>query len=244
MSFLKKLLGTTDASPEEKAALEVKKAEKQKLKELQRQEQELQSQQKQKIREEQKQKQKALQEKYIGPGFDFSLYRDTISYFEQSILNSDEVVLKSIKAEYDKTKRREIKGLLIATDQRLVFVSCGVGHGIFQEDFDYRKINGIAKTKDGFFERELYIDMGRSRKKFDDILADQRLEEFISIVLEQINLSRSKTTTRKPTRKTSTSQADGSTDKYAALEKIAKLKADGILTEEEFQMEKTRILNS
>ncbi len=39
MSFFKKLLGTTDASPEEKAALEVKKAAKQKLKEQQRQEQ-------------------------------------------------------------------------------------------------------------------------------------------------------------------------------------------------------------
>lgn len=220
MSFFKKLLGTTDVSPEEKALLEAKKLEKQRLKEEKKRENEIKYQEEQRQREVQKQQDKILHEKYVGPAGSFSTYKHTIYFFEQNVLRPDERVLHSLKAEYDKTKTREIKGLLIATDQRLVFVSNGLGSGNFVEEFDYKKMNGLAQRKDGFFEKELYIDMGRSRKKFDDILPDQRFMEFADIIMEQINIARN---APKPTRR-ATSATKAPVDKYTALEKLASLK--------------------
>ncbi|MBB5356688.1 hypothetical protein HNR43_002700 [Anoxybacillus mongoliensis] len=232
MSFFKKLLGITDMTEEEKAALQKKQQEK-----------ERKIAEKERRANEKKQKELALQEKYIGTGFgksfSFAIYKPTIQYFEDFVLRHDENVLHSIPAEYDKTKKREIKGLLIATDQRLVFVSSGVGYGQFFEEFDYKKINGIAHANDGLLEKEIYIDMGRSRKKFDDITPDERFKNFVSIVMDQIHTARN--TSRTITKKTSSTH---STEKYELLEKISKLKEQGILTEEEFQREKEKILNS
>lgn len=232
MSFFKKILGTHNKTSEEIEAERSKKEEKQRAHEAK------------------KAIDKALQEKYIGLGFgkglDFSLYKGTIQYFESTVLRSDEIVLHSIKAEYDKTKKREIKGLLIATNQRLIFVSSGVGFGQYLEEFDYRKMNGIAQANDGFFEKEIYIDLGRSRKKFDDIIPDERFKEFVAVVMQQINVARNTpkdTRTQKITNNGTATEVK-KVDKYEALEKIAKLKEQGILTEEEFQTEKEKILNS
>lgn len=69
MSFLKKLLGTQDKTPEELEADRIKKMEKQE--EMKRQE-ELRKQEfeeKQRERDAKKSQEKALQEKYIGLGF-------------------------------------------------------------------------------------------------------------------------------------------------------------------------------
>jgi hypothetical protein len=44
--------------------------------------------------------------------------------------------------------------------------------------------------------------------------------------------------------RSTTSKAKQPVDKYAALEKIGKLRDDGLLSEEEFQIEKQKILNS
>lgn len=233
MSFLKKLLGTHNKTPEQIEAERIKAEQKM-----------IEKQQREAERQAKKAQEKALQEKYIGlgfgKGFDFSLYKGTIAYFENSILRPDEEVLHSIKAEYDKTKKREIKGLLIATNQRLVFVSSGVGYGQFFEEFDYRKMNGISHANDGLFEKEIYIDMGRSRKKFDDIIPDERFQEFLGVVMTQINSARN---TPQIKTKTRTNTKDNPViDKYAALEKIAKLKEQGVLTEEEFLIEKEKIL--
>lgn len=223
MSFFKKILGVKELTPEEQARIEQQKLAKQNLKE--RKQAELD----------------AFKEKYIGTGFisglEMSLYRATIDYFEMKILKPGECVLKSIKVEYDKTKKREIKGLLIATDQRLVFVSNGMGSGTYMEEYDYKKINGVAQGADGLLEKAFYLEMGRTRKKFDDIIPDKRFEEFGSIVLKQIELARNQP---KPTRQVKPAKP---VDKYAALEKLAKLKQTGVLTEEEFQQEKQKLLN-
>lgn len=247
MSFFKKLLGTQDKTPDEIEQERMKKEQKQIEKNKQEKLKKLAHEEKQRERDAKKAIENDLKEKYIGrgfgTGFDFSLYKGTIRYFEDTVLRSDEVMLHSIKAEYDKTKKREIKGLLIATNQRLVFVSSGVGFGQFFEEFDYRKMNGIAQANDGLFEKEIYIDMGRSRKKFDDIIPDERFKEFVQIVMNQINTIRNTPQIKKVAAR-SNAPTNAQIDKYAALEKIAKLKEQGILTEEEFIVEKEKILNS
>lgn len=132
-------------------------------------------------------------EKYFGKstGFfnkmNFSLYKSTISHFEKDIKSPDEEVLIAIPAEYDKTKKREIKGMLIATSHRLIFVTHGIGQGEYSEIFEYKKIIRISLAPDGLGQKELLIVYGRSRKIFDDIVNDERFKNFLNTVRNKIN---------------------------------------------------------
>jgi len=239
LSFFKKLLGQEYVSQEEKEKARLIKEEK-------RQQREAEYQIAQQRKREKQAADMQLMEKYFGKssGFfnkvNFSLYKSTIFHFENSIKSPDEKVLIAIPAEYDKTKKREIKGMLIATSHRLIFVTSGVGHGEFSEIFDYRKMNGISLAPDGFAQKELLIDYGRSRKIFDDIVNDDQFKQFINVVRGKMNESKQITGTRQVKSKT----AAPSDDKYEKLSQIAKLRDQGVLTEEEFQIEKQKILNS
>ncbi|MEK3974709.1 PH domain-containing protein [Psychrobacillus sp. FSL K6-1267] len=229
MSFWKKILGNEDLSSEKKDEVLRQQA--------------LKKRDKERINDENRK----LQEKYLGTGFgtgfNYSLYKNTILYFEQVILMPDEYVLSSISAEYDKTKKREIKGLLVATNLRLVFVTRGIGFGEFFEEFNYKKINGISLAPDGFGQRELLIDYGRSRKVFDDITNNKRFTEFLTTVREKINEARQNSTlsAKKTVPKPSSKSNE---DRYTQLEKIAQLRDQGILSQTEFNKEKEKILNS
>ena len=169
----------------------------------------------------------------------FSVYKRAILQFENNLKMDGEQVLAAIPAEYDKTKKREIKGMLIATDQRLIFVTSGIGHGEFSEILEYKRMNGISLAPDGLGQKELLIDYGRSRKIFDDIVNDKRFNIFLNIVRDKINEAKRNPTTRRTTQ----AKPQKTEDKYELLEKIAKLHKQGILTDEEFQAEKQKILN-
>lgn len=239
LSFFKKLLGQDYVSLEEKEKAIIVKEEKRQQREVEYQ-----------IAQQQKKKKQAadmkLIEKYFGKsaGFfnrvGFSLYKSTIIHFEKYIKSSDEEVLIAIPAEYDKTKKREIKGMLIATSHRLIFVTNGIGHGEFTEAFDYRKMNGISLAPDGFAQKELLIDYGRTRKIFDDIANDDQFKQFLKVVRSKINESKRVTGISKTKNKV----AAHSDAKYEKLAQVAKLRDQGVLTEEEFQIEKQKILNS
>lgn len=169
LSFLKKLLGQDDLSPEEK--------EEKKLTEIQ------------------------LMEKYFGKSTGFfnklnlSLYRTTIQYFEDFVINTDEEVLSAILAEYDTYGTAEdIKGLLIATSQRLVFVTNSIEHGKITEIFEYHKINRMALAPDELGQKEFLIYYGDARKKFDDILNDDHFKNFLQIVRKKIQEARANKT--------------------------------------------------
>ncbi|CAH0308547.1 hypothetical protein SRABI96_04885 [Peribacillus sp. Bi96] len=239
LSFFKKLLGQEYVSPEEKEKALIIKEEKRQQREVEYQ-----------IAQQQKKKKQAadmqLIEKYFGKSavffnrVGFSLYKSTIIHFEKYIKSPDEEVLIAIPAEYDKTKKREIKGMLIATSHRLIFVTNGIGHGEFTEAFDYRKMNGISLAPDGFAQKELLIDYGRTRKIFDDIANDDQLKQFLKVVRSKMNESKRVTGISKAKNKA----AAHSDDKYEKLAQIAKLSDQGVLTEEEFEIEKQKILNS
>nr|WP_106782718.1 SHOCT domain-containing protein [Lysinibacillus timonensis] len=244
MSFFKKLLGTNYISEEEKERALLLKEEKRKEKEEKRR---LALEQK----AEKEAYEKQLIEKYFGLSsitnrMNFSLYKKAIFYFEEFVKSPYEDVLIAIPAEYDKTKNREIKGLLIATSENLIFVTSGIGQGEYTEQLDYRKINGISLAPDGLGQKELLIDYGRSRKIFDDIVNDDQFKQFLNTVRTKMHESKQVTTKSKPrTRSASASDTPSSSDdKYNQLEQIGKLREQGILTEEEFQLEKQKILNS
>lgn len=229
MSFFKKLLGREDLSPVERERINAEKQARQSA-----------AQEKQLAEE-------RLMEKYFGRNLGFfdkmsySLYLNVIRHFEQNIMIQQEQVIAAIPAEFDKTKKREIKGMLIATNERLIFVTSGIGHGQFVEIFEYRKINGISLAPDGLGQRELLLDYGRSRRVFDDILNNDQFNFFINTVMNKMNEAKR----NPPGRKTATKKTPQKTEsKYEQLAQIAKLRDQGILTEAEFQKEKEKILRS
>jgi hypothetical protein len=252
MSFFKKLLAQNDLSEEERTKREADKAEKKRLKEIEmkklQEKMENEREQKRINKEIQKAEEMKKIERFFGPnpGFgkkgEYSLNRSTFEYLEENVLSQDDKVLGVIKAEYDKTQKREIKGVLVATERLLYFASFK-NNSEYLEEFEYSKMNGISLTKDGFASKELIIDYGRGRKKFDDIIDDGSFKEFLAEVRNQIALHRT-TVTKTAAKTVRKTQANNSNDKYEQLEKIAKLKDQGILTEEEFNAEKEKILNS
>jgi hypothetical protein len=249
MSLWKKILGQTDLTPEERERMEREKAEKKRQAEIllqqQREAAQKQREAKQRAKEEKRVRELAKVKVFFGDNpsmrdeVTYNYHRQTFNHIETNLLQPEEQVLATIEAEYDKTKKREIDGILVATDARLIFAHYRTSSQ-YVEEFDYKKVKGISMAADGFTTKELYLDYNRGRKKFDDIKNDANLTRFIDVVKERtLSINKSESIFKKPiTKKTSSTE-----DKYKKLEQIGKLKEDGILTEDEFQQEKKKVLS-
>jgi hypothetical protein len=252
MSLWKKILGQTDLTPEMRERMEKEKAEKKRRAEIlvqqQREAAQKQKEAKQRAKAEKRARELAKVKVFYGDNpsmrdeVTYNFHKQTFYYIETNLLQPNEKVLATIEAEYDKTKKREIDGILVATNTRLIFAHYR-NSSQYVEEFDYKKIKGISMAADGFTTKELYLDYNRGRKKFDDIKNDSNLNRFIAIVREQaLSFGKTEPAIKKAPAKKSSTNDD--TDKYKKLEQIGKLKENGILTEEEFQLEKKKILNS
>jgi Short C-terminal domain len=252
MSMWKKILGQSDLSPEEIAQREKEKEEKKRQKEEAakrlREEQEKKREAKRLEKERRKAEELKSIERFYGPDpgmgkkLTYSAHKETFQYVERHLIREDEEVLGVIQAEYDKTKKREIKGLLFAVEEKLIFAFIR-GSNQYIEEFEYSKMKGISLARDGFASKELYIDYGRGRKKFDDIIDDDIFKAFLTVVNGKIAEFRNKPQAKKKASVPAKTSVDNTDDKYKQLERIAELKEKGILTEEEFQAEKKKILN-
>ncbi len=250
MSFWKKVIGRTEITPEERAKMERENEEKKKRKAeaAQRFQEEQQRKREEKRIEKERRKAEELKavERFFGPEpgmgkkITYSTYKEAFQYVDHHLLREDEEVLGVIQAEYDKTKKREIKGVLIAAEEKLIFAFVR-GNNQYIEEFDYSKMKGITLAKDGFASKELYIDYGSGRKKFDDIIDDDNFKSFLAVINGKITEYRQNPASKSRIRKT-TPKTEESTDKYKQLERIAELKDKGILTDEEFRTEKEKIL--
>ncbi|MGG1685559.1 SHOCT domain-containing protein [Pseudalkalibacillus sp. NRS-1564] len=250
MSFWKKIVGQTELTPEEKANREAVQQEKKRKREEEAKRFKEEQDRKREQKRIEKERKKAVELKSIGRFFGpdpsmgnkitYAAHKEIFEYVERHLIADDENVLGVIQAEYDKTKKREIKGMLFATEVK-VFFAFVRGNNQFIEEFDYSKMKGISLARDGFTSKELYIDYGRGRKKFDDIIDDGNFKSFLSVVNAKIAQSRNQPVSKE--RSNFKSNNPDTTDKYKQLEHIGKLKDKGILTEEEFQQEKQKILN-
>ncbi len=120
-------------------------------------------------------------------------------------------------------------GMLALTNKRLLFVANGLS-GSKTEDFSFDKIASIDCTTPpliGYSEVIVQSYGGFSSYKN---VPKKEAAQIVSTVREYIHNSKTK------------SKAAG--DKYEQLEKIAALKNSGVLTEDEFQIEKKKILNA
>ena len=145
-----------------------------------------------------------------------------------SILWEDEKVEKITSGMYNNGN-----GILVATNKRLIFVDKGMLYGLRVEDFPYEKITSI--------QYEIGLLMGKitifaSGNRADITHAGKAsVRGFSEHVRARITPASNSVAPAKA--------EDKQDDFIAKLERLADLKKQGILTEEEFLQQKSRILH-
>lgn len=139
-----------------------------------------------------------------------------------AILSNQESILAIVRGNYEKSS-----GILVATENRLIFIDKGVIYGLKTEDFAYDKITSIQ------FETEILsgklIIMASGNKAQIESVFNNKVKPFADFVRERI-----KTLDRK--------ENEQNFDLVEQLTKLASLRDKGILTEEEFQKQKAKLL--
>lgn len=143
-----------------------------------------------------------------------------------SILWEDEIVEKLVQGSYDNKF-----GILVATNKRLIFVDKGLIYGVRVEDFSYDKISSIQYETGLLFGK---ITIFSSGNKAEIKQASKGLARgFSDYVRARISGIKEHA---------SYNSGNSGIDTISQLEKLAKLKEQGILTEEEFLAQKRKIL--
>lgn len=98
----------------------------------------------------------------------------------QQVLEKGEKGLTFLHCEFDKSKHREIRGYLIVTTKRVLFLTKDLS---FMEKYRYQTIINVNWFKDGFAERGLYIQYGKKRLEFDEIYDREQMNRVGNLIL-------------------------------------------------------------
>lgn len=121
--------------------------------------------------------------------------------------------------------------LIVATDRRLLFLDKGMIYGLKQMEMPLAQITTLSH-KTGLMFGEIEIDTAGGKKKIETIVKKD-VAKFADIVSGLVKKVHSNDNVAP------SPQVDVATQ----LEKLAELKSKGILTEEEFQEQKTKLLS-
>lgn len=147
-----------------------------------------------------------------------------------SILWEDERIEKITKGLYG-----DGSGVIVATNKRIVFVDKGIFFGLRVEDFPYDKITSL-QYKSGFATEEITIFCSGNRAEIKHVHDAKNFVEYVRARITPVSESAAP--------KVSASPVTSADDLISKLERLAALKAQGILTEEEFLGQKAKILNN
>lgn len=148
-----------------------------------------------------------------------------------AILWEDEPVEHMVQGVYNNSL-----GALFATNKRLLFVDKGLLYGLKVEDFPYDKITSIQYETGLMFGK---LTIFASGNRADIVQCDKVLvRSFAEYVRARIS---GKQESKAPVAVTA-SKGVGDDDVISKLERLAKLKEQGILNEEEFRAQKAKIL--
>lgn len=104
----------------------------------------------------------------------------------ERVFESNEKGLTFLFCEYDKSSKKEIKGYLIVTNKRVLFLTRDLNH---MEKFRYQTIINVNWFKDGLLERGLRIQYGKRKLEFDEIFDVDQIKRVGDLIL---NLSSKK----------------------------------------------------
>jgi hypothetical protein len=147
-----------------------------------------------------------------------------------SYLAEGEQVLNLSSGLYDGAN-----GLVVLTDRRVFFLSAGISNSRF-EDFGYDKITSVQTSSSMMFG-EITIHASGNKAEMKNMMKD-RVKEIGEYVRNQINAPKPPPETPA----TAPVAAPPSDDPADQIRKLAALRDEGILTEEEFAAKKRQIL--
>ncbi len=127
-------------------------------------------------------------------------------------------------------------GILVATNKRLVFVDKGVFYGLRVEDFPNEKISSI-QYETGLFRGKVTIFTSGNRAVIERVDKKQARDfaEFVRARLSKPSAG--------PTAGAAAAPPPAE-DAISQLERLSKLRDQGVLSAEEFESQKRRILGS
>lgn len=125
--------------------------------------------------------------------------------------------------------------LITLTDRRIIFLDKGMLYGLKQSVVDLEKVNAVSGNT-GLFFGDITITDGAIDRKITNVLK-KTVKNFTNKVQDALEARKS---AHQPVYHTEEKELDP----YEQLEKIAGLKDKGILSEEEFDIQKKKILES
>ncbi len=164
-------------------------------------------------------------------GFETFLGRKEIKELP-NILWEDETVENVIQGTYNNGN-----GILVATNRRLVFVDKGILYGLKVEDFAYDKISSI-QYETGMLFGKLTIFTSGNKAIVNNVLK-AKVRVFGDWVRARISAQKENVIQHQPTKQFNSQENVNIADQ---LERLAKLKEQGILTEDEFASQKKKLL--
>lgn len=148
----------------------------------------------------------------------------------ENVLWEDEIIEDAVKGLYNSRR-----GMLTSTNKRLIFIDKGILWGLKVEDFPYDKVSSIQYST-GILTGEIIIYTSGNKAKIDAVEKHEcvRFAEHVRARITGISKNQSKNFSEK----NSPSDKDDFLEK---LERLAKLKQDGFLTEDEFVTAKKKL---
>lgn len=146
-----------------------------------------------------------------------------------NILSKNESVLGLVKGSY-----QQRTGILAATESRVIFVDKGL-IGLKVEEFNYKRINSIQYETGMLFGKIIIHGSGNSA--LIDNVDKGRIKYFVDFVREKIEVVTNQSHTSPQT-----VIVNQQVDIADQLSKLATLRDQGILTDEEFQAQKKKLL--
>lgn len=174
-----------------------------------------------------------LQIKNLG-GFDSFLGRKEIKELP-NILWGEEIVENIIQGTYNNGN-----GILVATNSRLVFVDKGLLYGLKVEDFSYDKISSI-QYETGILMGKLTIFTSGNKAVIDNVIK-VKVRAFGDSVRAKISTPKTSAIPQNNIHVHTASTNQDRMNVVEQLERLIKLKEQGILTDEEFAGQKKKIL--
>lgn len=129
--------------------------------------------------------------------------------------------------------------LITLTNQRVIFLDKGMIFGVKQVDISLRNIVSVG-GKTGLIFGEIMISTSGQNYTIKNVIKSSVIP-FTNLVNETRNSLDKPQVITAPASSNEKSSFDDVMDK---IKRLAEMKAEGILTEEEFQQQKQRILNS
>ena len=158
------------------------------------------------------------------------------------VLHDDETLEDAVGGRY-----MNRAGLLVATNKRLLFIDKGVVR-LRVEDFPYHAISSIQYETAAIYGKIIIWATG-NQAEIEHVIG-QRARQFAEGVRARITEIHTPVAqrdqpvpqTQRPAPEHQPARNNATEEMISQLERLASLKAQGILTEEEFQAQKQRIL--